>query len=90
LLLILFMIKNVSANLSVKIVRLVAVSITDFHRTVVLNIYNTKIRTMPVYALDKNQEIKLTAFFLSLLNVSGVMPSMESRYCRGTWLNKSL
>ena len=63
LLLILFMVKNVSAGKPVYIVRLTAVSITEFRRTVVLHINTTKIRTMQVHALDKNQEVKLTPFF---------------------------
>ena len=50
---------------------------------------NTKVNTINSHALDKNQEILPVAFFRILLSVSGVMPSMDARYCSGTRLNKS-
>ena len=62
----------------------------DFGRTVVIKTNDTKILTKPAHALDKNQELQPITLFLSLLNVSGVIPSIEARYCRGTWLNNSL
>lgn len=51
---------------------------------VLVGLNNAKFRTKPRFAFDKNQEDFPLAFFLILLNVSGVIPNIEAKYCKGT------
>ena len=90
LLLILFILELFCANEPVENVKPIAIKKIDFV-TIVLcfKIDDTKVNTNPTLALDKNQEVFLTAFFRNLLKVSGVIPSIEAKYCKGTWLNNS-
>ena len=62
----------------------------DFHCLIVFALIDdTKVVQRFIISLDKNQEVFFANLFRIRLKVSGVIPSMEAKYCSGTRLNNS-